>query len=92
MNQTDNLYAQNIAELIRKISENFSVLVSYNYTNLKVQLKKADKLSVDYCVIIGEEESKNNSFQLKNMNSGQQEMVLNNNIEKYINVKMHERK
>jgi|LWDU01.1.fsa_nt_gi histidyl-tRNA synthetase len=87
MNQTDNLYAQNIAELIRKISENFSVLVSYNYTNLKVQLKKADKLSVDYCVIIGEEESKNNSFQLKNMNSGQQEMVLNNNIEKYINVK-----
>ena len=87
MNQTDNLYAQNIAELIRKISENFSVLVSYNYTNLKVQLKKADKLSADYCVIIGEEESKNNSFQLKNMNSGQQEMVLNNNIEKYINVK-----
>ena len=92
MRKDDNLYAQDIAESIRRISENFSVLINYSYTNLKAQLKKANKFSADYCVIIGEEESKNNSFQLKNMDSGQQETVLNNNIEKYIHVKMHERK
>ena len=84
----DHLYSQEIAHLIRGISKQFIVSNSYNYKNLKSQLKKADKLSADYCVIIGNEESKKNTCQLKNMSSGQQENIHIDKLKNYIKDKI----
>lgn len=81
----DHLYSQEIANQIRSVSKKFIVSNSYNYKNLKSQLKKADKLSVDYCVIIGKEESEQNTCQFKNMSSGQQENIRFNELADYIN-------
>ena len=92
MNENDYMYSQKVADKIRKISKNYVVSNSYNYTNLKSLLKKANKLSSDYCVIIGEEESNDNSCQIKNMNSGNQEKIKIENIQEYLNTCINNRK
>ena len=88
LSEKDHLYSLKIANLIRNISKKFIVSSSYSYKNIKSQLKKADKLSSDYCVIIGQEERKNNTCQLKNMNSGDQKNISIDAIEKYIRNKI----
>jgi len=92
MNEKDYLYSQKISSLIRKESKNLIVLTDYKYLNLKSQLKKANKLSADYCVIIGDDESKSNSFQIKNMESGNQDKVNIDDIQKYFQKKIKFRK
>ena len=84
LDKENYLYSQNISNLIKNISKKFIVSTSYNYNNIKSQLKKADKLSADYCVIIGAEESRNNECQLKSMNSGHQKNININALEAYI--------
>ena len=84
LSEKDYLYSESIANSIRKTSKNYLVSNSYNYTSLKAHLKKANKLSADYCVIIGEEEIKNKCCQIKNMDSGDQENIRVDNIENYI--------
>tara|TARA_B100001996_G_scaffold381445_1_gene370888 strand:+ start:1576 stop:2838 length:1263 start_codon:yes stop_codon:yes gene_type:complete len=84
MNEKDYLYSQNISSLIRNESRNFIVLTDYNYLNLKSQLKKANKLSADYCVIIGDDESSSNCCQIKNMDSGDQDKININDMQKYL--------
>ena len=84
----DHLYSQEIANQIRSVSKKFIVSNSYNYNNLKSQLKKADKSSADYCVIIGNEESEQNMCQFKNMSSGQQENIHFDKLANYINDKI----
>jgi len=83
LSEKDYLYSESIANSIRKTSKNYLVSNSYNYTSLKSHLKKANKLSADYCVIIGEEEIKNKCCQIKNMDSGNQENISIDNIENY---------
>jgi len=84
LSEEDYLYSESIANSIRKTSKNYLVSNSYNYTSLKAHLKKANKLSANYCVIIGEEEIKNKCCQIKNMDSGNQENIRADNIENYI--------
>ena len=84
----DHIYSQEIANQIRCVSKKFIVSNSYNYKNLKSQLKKADKLSTDYCVIIGNEESEQNTCQLKNMSTGQQENIHFDKLTDYIKDKI----
>ena len=84
LSEKDYLYSESIADSIRKTSKNYLVSNSYNYTSLKAHLKKANKLSANYCVIIGEEEIKNKCCQIKNMDSGNQENIRADNIENYI--------
>ena len=84
----DHLYSQEIANQIRAASKKFIVSNSYNYKNLKSQLKKADKLSADYCVIIGNEESEHNTCQFKNMISGQQENIHFDKLANYLKDKI----
>ena len=84
MNEDNYSYSQDIANIIRKVSKNYIVSNSYNYANLKSQLKKANKLSANYCVIIGNEESSSNTCQIKNMDSGSQDKVNLDNIELYL--------
>ena len=92
LNENDYLYSQKVADIIRKISKKFVVSSSYNYSNLKSLLKKANKFSSDYCVIIGEEESKDNSCQIKDMNTGNQEKIKIENIQDYLNKCINNRK
>ena len=75
LDQENHSYSQTVAKIIRSTSEKFTVYHSYSYKNLKTQLKKADKLSSDYCVIIGNEERKKNICQIKKMSSGEQENI-----------------
>ena len=84
LSEKDYLYSESIANSIRKTSKNYLVSNSYNYTSLKAHLKKANKLSANYCVIIGEEEIKNKCCQIKNMDSGNQENIRADNIENYM--------
>ena len=84
----DHIYSQEIANEIRGMSKKFIVFNSYNYKNIKSQLKKADKLSADYCVIIGNEESKHNMCQFKNMISGQQENIHFDKLSNYLKDKI----
>ena len=84
LSEKDYLYSESIANSIRKTSKNYLVSNSYNYTSLKAHLKKANKLSANYCVIIGAEEIKNKCCQIKNMDSGNQENIRAENIENYI--------
>ena len=84
----DYIYAQNVADEIRNYSNAISVVLDYSYSNLKVQLKKANKLNSNYCIIIGENESKDNSVQIKNMNTGNQESVSVENIASYLKTEL----
>ncbi len=84
----DHLYSQEIANQIRDVSKKLIVSNSYDYKNLKSQLKKADKLSADYCVIIGNKESEQNMCLFKNMSSGHQENIHFDKLTKYIKEKI----
>ena len=84
LSEKDYLYSESIANSIRNTSKNYLVSNSYNYTSLKAHLKKANKLSANYCVIIGEEEIKNKCCQIKNMDSGHQENISVDNLDNYI--------
>ena len=75
LDKKNHLYSQDVAKIIRSVSKKFTVLHSYSYKNLKVQLKKADKLSLDYCAIIGNEEREKNICQIKKMDTGKQENI-----------------
>ena len=44
-------------------------------SNLKSQLKKAEKLDTNFCVIIGRDEFESRSVSFKNMNTREQEKV-----------------
>ena len=84
INPSDLQYSLNIANTIRNLSKKYIVSISYSYGNLKSQLKKANKLSADYCVIIGSDESDNQNCQIKNMDSGNQDTVSINKIHEYL--------
>lgn len=62
---------------------NFNILLEYD-TSLKKSMKKYDAAKVDAVVIIGEEELKDNSVNIRDMNTGIEEKVKYNNIYKYL--------
>ena len=68
--------AQNTAvkllELLR--SKGISAEYDISKTSFRSQLKAADKSGAKFAIIIGEDELKNNSFSLKNLESGKQKM------------------
>jgi len=66
-----------LASSLRKKLKNFSIQFSGKEKNLKLLLKKANKKNIDFMVIIGREEIKNNSYTLKKL-SINQEMKIDN--------------
>ena len=50
--------------------------VYLNDKKIKTKFKYADKLKIPYVIVIGEDEIKNNVVTLKNMESGQQEVLI----------------
>ncbi len=67
-----------IVELLRK--NNIVTFLSYSKRSLKSQLNEANKLNVNYALIIGEDEIKEKSLILRNMKKSFQEQIKVNNI------------
>lgn len=62
-------YAQDLAQKARLAS--VSVLIDYSLKKIGDQIKNADKRGIPYVVILGEEEMKKGSFQIKKLSSGE---------------------
>ncbi len=70
------------------IKQNLTVISNSLRKNLKAQMKEANKLNVSYVIILGDDEIKNNSAIIKDMDSGNQESVKLKNIEDFFK-KLH---
>ncbi len=82
MSEAEMPKALKIGESLRKAG-----IATENYLEAKKigkQFDYADKLGIPYCIVIGEDEAKNNTVQLKNMQSGDQEEVKMGDLEEKI--------
>ncbi len=62
--------------IINLLRENdYITLYTYDEKSLKAQLKEADKLNCKFCIIIGEEELKNNQIVIRSLEKGAQENI-----------------
>ncbi len=58
--------------------------LDYDFAGMKSQMKKANKTGASYCIIIGEDEIKQNIVSVKNMETGEQETIKLEEINKKI--------
>ena len=72
------IYGTKIADILRK--ENISVEVDYEERSLKSHLKIADRLKRKWCIIIGDIEVEKKEIILKNMETGKQENIKEENL------------
>ena len=77
-------HSLNIAELLR-INKEFVVITDTLRRSLKAQMKEANRLNVQYTIIIGDHELKNNQVVIKNMDSGDQKNIPFDKIESFFN-------
>lgn len=75
-------YVFGIAGKIREYGINTEV--SYNRKTVKSMLNYANKLQIPYVVFIGEDEINNDTITIKNMESGEQQTIKVEEIEKYV--------
>ena len=66
-------FSMEIANKLRK--NNISTEMYLSYSKLKKQLQFANNKKIPYVVIVGEDEKKANKITLKNMNSGNQQLL-----------------
>lgn len=71
-NETE-LYTLQVSQKLRQMG--FSVIQNFGNNSFKSQFKKANALGVTYTIVIGEEELKNNTVIVKNMQTQSQEVV-----------------
>ena len=69
----DNTRAVEVANVLRK--NDIPTEVYLENKKIKTKFKYADKLSIPYVIVIGEDEINNNTVTLKNMESGNQETI-----------------
>lgn len=62
----------------------YCVYVDYNLKNLKKQLKKANKIGIDYTFIIGEDEIVNESISIKSMKNYEQITIKQEELDKWL--------
>ncbi len=67
-----------LVRLLRR--EGVECLVEYKERSLKAQMSRANKLGADWVLIVGEEEVKKGRYQLKNMASGEQKEMTQEQI------------
>ena len=77
-------YASVIANKIR--SKGINVELSTTGANFKSNLKYANRLSIPYVIIIGEDEVSNKSITIKDMNSGTQDNIPLDKLEERIEI------
>ena len=81
-NQNFNLHLQT---LIKFLQENqISFYWNYKY-NLKKSLSKANDDNSNFVIIVGEDEYKNNTYTIKDLNKGIQFTLKLNELKNYIN-------
>ena len=61
-------------------SQGISAEYDLNCRSVKAQMKYADKIGAEYTVVLGDDEIQNNSYQLKNMKTGETASVTIENI------------
>ena len=69
----DNSKSLEVADMFRKSGINTDIYLEDK--KIKAKFKYADKLKIPYVAIIGEEEVKNGTLSLKNMETGEQEQL-----------------
>ena len=67
-------YVIKVADLLR--TNDIKTDIYYGSKGMKQKMKYADKLGVDYAVVIGSNEIEQNKVSLKNMKTGEQENIL----------------
>ena len=82
MDQAQNKLALHLADHLA--SQGLTVEILIDDQKIKNKMKKASDLKATYALIIGEDEQKNNSVTVKNMITGTQETVLQNQIAAYL--------
>jgi len=75
-------YIFNVEGKIREYGINTEV--SYNRKTVKSMLNYANKLKIPYVVFVGEDEIKNNTVTIKNMESGEQVSIMIEEIQDYV--------
>ena len=78
----DKTKAIDVATSLRK--EKIATEVYLEEKKIKAKFKYADKLSIPYVIVIGEDEIANNTVTLKNMETGEQETISLENVIKKI--------
>lgn len=68
-------------------SKNISVELDYFDRSIKAQMREANKLNSRYVLFVGGEEYKTGNYLLKNMESGEQELVAFDKLDEIINQK-----
>jgi histidyl-tRNA synthetase len=74
LESTYNSYALQIADLLLK-QQNHRVEVLLDDTKIKHKMKQANELHASWALLLGDEEIKNNTITLKNMVSGEQQVI-----------------
>ena len=69
----DYEYTMKVANKLRKEGNN--VQIYFEDKKIKAQFKYADKLQVPFTVVIGEDEVKNNTYTIKDMQTGEQKEI-----------------
>ena len=64
-------YIAKIQNELRNQGKN--VQIYYEDKKIKTKFKYADKLQIPYVVVVGEDEVKNNTYTIKNMQTGEQQ-------------------
>lgn len=88
MDETCQEYALNIATNLRL--NGFKVEVGLENKGFKSMFKKAIKNESKFALIIGEEEIKNNSITIKNLNTQEQETIILESLVDYLDLKASE--
>ncbi len=71
--------------LARRLREkNLSVEMAYEDTKLRKSLELANKLSARYTIIVGEDELKQGKFTLREMSSGQQQLLTESELREWL--------
>jgi len=67
--------------LLKELRENYlNTITDFDGKNLKNQLKMANKYSVDYVIILGDDEIKGQYVTIKNMKNGEQYKFSRENV------------
>ena len=82
LDQAQNKMALHLADHL--IAQNLKVEILIDDQKIKNKMKKASDLESSYALIIGEDEQKNNSVTIKNMITGDQKTIKQNEIINYL--------